>query len=285
MHFDKYQGAGNDFLVVAGDDASPADFRGAAERLCDRHFGVGGDGILLTGIRADGPFMHVVNADGSEPEMCGNGLRCVALHLYRAGEVDDTAFVVQTGAGPHHCTLTDIEGDAHGPFRAQVSIEMRVPSLIDPDLPTQDGGPFVEVAMPVKMAGGERTFSWTAVSMGNPHAVCFDDVGEARLEVGPLMERDAAFPSGVNVGFARMTGAQSMDLHVWERGAGWTLACGTGACAAAVAAVQTGRASRELPIEVRLPGGTLRIDVREPGSPVRMTGPAEYVFSGTARRD
>jgi diaminopimelate epimerase len=170
--------------------------------------------------------------------------------------------------------VVDASGD-----EGLVEVTMRVPSLVAAEIPLR-GEALIDATIDV--AG--RPLRGTAVSMGNPHFVTFDDVGESRLELGPRVGRDPRFPEGVNVGFARVDGPSAITLHVFERGAGWTRACGTGACAAAVAAVETGRAERNTPITVRLPGGTLTIVVGAPGEPVRMRGPARHVFDGETRR-
>ena len=205
--------------------------------------------------------------------MCGNGIRCVALHLSRTGHqalAEGAAVDIQTDAGPHRCRLIGQGEDA------QVEVLMRPPSLHPADLPVVAEGPLRDA--PFVLDG--RQLRLTAVSMGNPHAVVFEDFGLAPSALGPLLAADARFPEGVNVGFARLVGDGALELKVLERGAGWTRACGTGACAAAVAAVETGRIERGRPIDVTLPGGTLRIDVGEAGAPLGMTGPARHVFDG-----
>lgn len=266
--FSKYEGLGNDFLVVEQarfPEVTPA----LAAKLCDRHFGVGGDGVLITGLREGRPFMLVVNADGSRPEMCGNGLRCVALYLADRGLVRDVAFEVATEAGPHFVRITR---DERGP---SVEVRMRHASIDAADVLRGERGRYIDA--PFEVDG--QTLHLSAVSMGNPHAVTFDAVAD-RTSLGPRIEKDARFSAGANVGFAQLRGKDELDLVVWERGVGFTLACGTGACAAAVAAVESGRASRHAPITVHLPGGPLTIKVGEPGSPIEMTGPARKVFDG-----
>jgi diaminopimelate epimerase len=237
---------------------------------------VGADGVLFVERAADGFAMRVINADGSRAEMCGNGLRCVAFHLARTGRLAVGATVaLETDAGPHPSTVLGIDGTV-----ASVRIAMRPASLAPTDVPVLSDAPMIDV----ELRPLDATVHVTAVSMGNPHAVLFDDVGEARRELGPALQRDARFPKKANVGFARMLdqpGRRAMELFVYERGAGWTEACGTGACAAAVAAVETGRASRGQPIEVNLPGGPLEIVVGERSDRIRMTGPARHVFSGS----
>lgn len=269
LDFEKYEGLGNDFLIV-GDEAAHARVDPSlAVRLCDRHRGVGGDGVLLVGASSGRPFMRVLNADGSSPQMCGNGLRCVALYLVRTGQARSGApFEVDTDAGPHRVHVHEA-GD-----EGRVEVWMRAPSLAPSDLPLASDHRWIDEA--VEVAG--RLVRVTAVSMGNPHAVLFEEDTE-RDVLGPALERDARFPERVNVGFARRT-ERGLDLAVWERGVGWTMACGTGACAAAVAAVHTGRAERGRELAVRLPGGELAIVVGGEADPVRMIGPARHVFSG-----
>jgi diaminopimelate epimerase len=269
FRFFKYEGLGNDFLILEqgrGPQVTPA----VAARLCDRHFGVGGDGVLVTGFADGVPFMKVINADGSVPEMCGNGLRCVALYLVQRGLVNTSAFTIETDAGPHQVRVTR---DGRG---GKVEVAMRAASLESGEVLREGRGEFLDA--PFAVDG--TTVHVSAVSMGNPHAVLFDEVGDRQAELGPRIEKDTRFRAGANVGFARMRGRSAMDLRVWERGVGFTLACGTGACAAAVAAVETGRADRETPVEVFLPGGPLRIRVGTRGERIEMTGPARWVFEG-----
>lgn len=265
--FEKYEGLGNDFVVVEGTPAMLS--LDAVRAICDRHRGVGADGALFTGVSAGRPYMHVVNADGSHAEMCGNGLRCVALHLVRRGLVEDRSFEVDTDAGPHACRVLEVQD-------GRVEVSMRPASLAPESVPAIAATPLVDAEL---RAQGARV-RVTAVSMGNPHAVLFDAVGDARFDLGPAIQDHPTFPQRANVGFARMIGERAIELHVYERGAGWTEACGTGACAAAVAAVETKRAPRGVPIEVQLPGGSLEIVVGAPGERILMTGPARHVFSG-----
>lgn len=213
--------------------------------------------------------MRVFNADGSVPEMCGNGIRCVGLHLVRRGRARiGEPLAIDTDAGEHR-VLVHEAGD-----EGQVEVWMRAPSLEPADLPLRSERRWV--SEPIEVVG--RLVRVTAVSMGNPHAVLFDEDGE-RAVLGPALEVDPRFPERVNVGFAASS-ERGLELAVWERGVGWTMACGTGACAAAVAAVETGRAQRGRPLAVHLPGGPLSIVVGAEGEPVRMTGPARHVFTG-----
>ena len=272
--FSKYEGLGNDFVVVEGPEAAALGAE-LAQRICDRHRGVGADGVLRIGMSSQGrPSMQVINADGSVPEMCGNGLRCVALHLARTGRADGQAFEVDTAAGPHRCRV--LEPGRSGLRDAMVEVALRATSLEPSEVPVRAAAALRDA--PLELGG--RVLRWTAVSMGKPHAVTFDDPGPARVELAPLVQNAALFPRGVNVGFAQLRGPRAIELAVFERGAGWTEACGTGACAAAVAAVETGRAARGEALTVQLPGGALTIVVQQPGERVLMTGPARHVFDG-----
>jgi diaminopimelate epimerase len=267
--FSKYQGLGNDFVLVE-QARFPVLSAALARQLCDRHVGVGADGVLITGLRSGRPFMHVINADGSTPEMCGNGLRCVALYLLDSGLVREPQFEVVTDAGPH-VVRVGRQGRV-----AEVEVAMRPASLEASDVFRNERGRFVE--QPFELDGERLQF--TAVSMGNPHLVSFDELRGKEALLGPRIERDARLKSGANVGFARVRSPTELELTVWERGVGFTLACGTGACAAAVAAVETGRVARHVPLTVHLPGGALTIRVGELGAPISMSGPTVKVFDG-----
>jgi diaminopimelate epimerase len=259
LGFAKYEGLGNDFIVVDASDARVVDAE-RARRLCDRHFGIGGDGVLLvlppraSGSRAT---MQVINADGSQPEMCGNGVRCVALHLARRDGSSGASYVIDTGAGPLGCEV-ERDGDS-GRVRTSMG----------------KGHPEGEHAAD---AGGQRLI-FTRISMGNPHAVIFDvDLSlEAIDELGPRVS--AALPGGSNVEFAKREGPRAFNLVVWERGVGRTLACGTGAAATVVAAALSGRTPFDEPNAVRLPGGVLEIAVSR-DLEVHQRGPARLVFCG-----
>ena len=269
IRFYKYEGLGNDFLIIEREDLGYVRLTTKqAIALCDRHRGVGADGVLVLDVSA--PSMHVINSDGSVPEMCGNGVRCAALHLARRAAQDTLEVDVDTVAGPQSCRV-----ESHG-RSGSVTVQMRGASLSPHDIGLQSETPWLDE--PLRVASHDLHV--TAVSMGNPHAVTFDDVGEARFPLGDAFQRDARFLDGVNVGFVSEREGNSMRLDVLERGAGWTQACGTGAAAAAVAAVETGRATRGEPLSIRLPGGTLTITVREIGQPVQMEGPACFVFEG-----
>jgi diaminopimelate epimerase len=281
MRFAKYHGLGNDFLVVDLRGASAAEAEAAQEpkhviALCDRQFGVGGDGVLavLPSASADAR-MRVLNSDGSEAEMCGNGLRCVVKDLYDRGGMRKPEMAIETGAGVLTCAV-----DAQAGIARSVTVAMGMPRLLRSQIPM--AGPADErcVAQPLEIAGQTRPV--TCVSMGNPHAITFVDSRDEAIalakSVGTLVENHAWFPRRTNAEFAHQKSRREIDLVVWERGCGITLACGTGACATAVAAVITGRADEATPIRVHLLGGTLEIVVQPGLSGVAMTGPARHVF-------
>ena len=262
LGFFKYEGLGNDFVVVEVADpaAMPVD---AARGLCDRHRGVGGDGVILV-LPAVSPGatarMVVINADGSIPEMCGNGLRCVALHVARRNEIATGELLFDTDAGPKACTIDDRAG------AGLITIDMGIVRFLS------------DVAVDV---GGE---DWTFATgdAGNPHAIVFDAFTEPDIaRVGPVVATHARFPHGTNVEFARLRGPAAIDLVVWERGVGLTLACGTGACATVAVAVAKSLVQRGVEVTVTLPGGPLHITLDARGHAI-MRGPARLVFSGTA---
>lgn len=233
-----------------------------AQAICHRHRGVGADGVLVID---DTPSMVVWNADGSQAEMCGNGLRCVAWHRARTSRTPSKEATWTTGAGPHRAIV-------HGP--EDVEVFMAVPSFRPEDAGFLGTGPLIDAPVDI----GLVTCLVTAVGMGNPHAVLFGQSAE-RLTLGPAIQAASLFPQGVNVGFATSI-EEGFILNVLERGAGWTQACGTGACACGAAAVQSGLWERGRPMEVRLPGGALTITIFGDDEPASMRGPARHVFDG-----
>jgi diaminopimelate epimerase len=267
----KYQGAGNDFVMTLDlEDARPLEAN-RVRALCDRRYGIGADGsIRVTRGRNGRPFMDYRNADGSLAEMCGNGIRCVALFLHEMGEQTGTSFDVETRSGVRHVELASHD---------RVTVDMGEPNFTKAAIPMR--GPAWETFLDqVLDLGGGLTVRATALSMGNPHLVLFVEDDPERYHVahiGPVLERDDRFPEGTNVEFARV-GTDDITARVWERGSGETMACGSGACAIAVAANETGLADRRS--TVRFPGGLLEVERRE-GGPVRLTGPAARVFETT----
>ena len=258
MHITKMQGLGNDYIYLNCLEAVPEDLPGLAVRLSDRHFGVGGDGLIAIRPGVTGDFsMDMYNADGSRGAMCGNGIRCVGKYVYDKGLTRKTCLTIDTGAGPRALELHLRRGRVD-----QVTVDMGEPRVL----------PSVELE-----AEGEVFSAWP-VEVGNPHAVIFcPDPREVPLErVGPVLERSPLFPGRVNVEFAAPRDGDRLDVRVWERGSGLTLACGTGACAVLAAGVKTGRCGRRA--SVHLPGGVLELDWRREDGHIRMTGPAVTVF-------
>jgi diaminopimelate epimerase len=290
LPFTKVEGLGNDFVVVdlrarAGSkEAVAVQDPEAVRRICDRHFGVGGDGVLavlppLPGSSGDAR-MRVLNADGSEAEMCGNGIRCVAKVLYETDPaLRKPVLAIDTGAGRLACEMNASDGRVDS-----VTVEMGRPRFTRDEIPLSPGGAarVTREAIHLDRLGDHRTFRFTAVSMGNPHAVIFvDDPAEDLMALakrfGPVLEVAPSFPRRTNVELARVRGGE-IDLVVWERGCGITLACGTGTCATVVAAAVEERLPRGREVPVHLPGGTLFITVAPDDSGVRMRGPANVVF-------
>ena len=272
MIFWKYQGLGNDFILFEDLDLKAPTDPETIRKLCDRRFGIGGDGILY--VRPDGEadaFMKVMNSDGSEAEMCGNGIRCVAKHLYDFAIAPSEKMRINTLAGIKEIEVKVAEGEV-----TEASVNMGAPRLDCPDIPMRCEGQFVDGTLDVdglKIVG-------TAVSMGNPHFITFQDLSDEQVRaLGPRIEAHPLFPRRTNVEFVRPVDGR-LDVQVFERGAGWTYACGTGACATAVAAGLKDIAPPGHDVKVRLPGGDLTINVKKDLSMVRMTGPATRVFQG-----
>jgi diaminopimelate epimerase len=260
QRFTKYEGLGNDFLVVDASGDTAVDAARAAV-LCNRHFGVGADGVLLVTPPSSSHArarMVLLNADGSRSEMCGNGIRCVALHLARSDGASGASYVIDTDVGPLLCEVSR-DGDL-----GHVATSLGRGALLGEYHTELEG----------------RALTFTRVSMGNPHAVAFDTELDTRAidRVGAAVCQK--LPGGANVEFAKLYTDREIDLVVWERGVGRTLACGTGAAATIVAAATSGRAPFNQPIAVRLPGGVLEVSVARGSLEVRQRGPARMVFSG-----
>lgn len=275
LKFVKMEGLGNDYVYVdCFRQPIPQDPAALARVITDRHFGVGGDGLILVcpSDKADAR-MRMFNADGSESEMCGNGVRCVAKLVHDHGLATKPRLTIETGRG----VLTlDLEIES-GKTR-RVRVDMGEPILEAARIPTTLAGNPPVLA---DLAVGGRTLALTCVSMGNPHAVCFVDsiTDELVLGMGPQVENHPAFPRRVNVEFVRVDNPGEFTMRVWERGSGETLACGTGACAVAVAGVLTGKLNRKVVGHLR--GGDLLLEWDQATNHVFMTGPAVEVFQGT----
>ncbi|MBV6456989.1 MAG: Diaminopimelate epimerase [Fimbriimonadaceae bacterium] len=270
--FAKMHGIGNDFVVVDGVRAhyDGASWQEIAQLICDRRFGVGSDGLILIEKPCPELFqMRMWNPDGSESEMCGNGIRCVARYIANEGLSRESTIPIETGAGRLQLELLS---------NGEVRVDMGYARLNPLDIGIEgfNGETFIDQAV----SAANQVFRGTAVSMGNPHLVIFvEDVAQVPLETwGPALEVQPLFRSRTNVHFVQVKDREHLIQRTWERGAGPTLACGTGACACGVAAFLNGLAERDA--EVRLPGGYLHVSYKEDGR-VFMTGPARTVFTGT----
>ncbi|MBE9199181.1 MULTISPECIES: diaminopimelate epimerase [unclassified Nodularia (in: cyanobacteria)] len=271
----KYHGLGNDFILVDNRASSlPLVTPEQAIKLCDRHFGIGADGVIfaLPGEHGADYTMRIFNSDGSEPEMCGNGIRCLGRFIadLEGESRNKDSYRIHTLAGVMTPQLM-----ADG----QVKVDMGLPRLLAEEIPTTLGSTDTKVInQPLEVA--DQTWEVTCVSMGNPHCITFvSDVAAIPLEIiGPQFEHHPAFPQRINTEFIQVVSRDYVKMRVWERGAGITLACGTGACAALVAGVLTGNCDRIATVE--LPGGCLQIEWSELDQRVYMTGPAERVFTG-----
>ncbi|MBQ1809388.1 MAG: diaminopimelate epimerase [Selenomonas sp.] len=271
--FTKWQGCGNDFVLFDCRQDVPADYAKLAQQVCDRHYGVGADGILVVLPSDCADFrMRIFNTDGSEAEMCGNGIRCFARYIYDFGLTDKTCFTVETGAGVLVPEIILENGQVTG-----VKVDMGEPHLLGEEIPVTgfDGQRVIDE--PLTVDG--KTYRMTAVSMGNPHCVIFVDDAEnfPIYELGRQFESHVLFPKKTNTEFVEVKDRRHVRMRVWERGAAVTLACGTGSCATVVAGILNDKLDREA--EVQLDGGRLIVKWAE-NNHVFMTGPAELVFSG-----
>ncbi|MEG4107796.1 diaminopimelate epimerase [Microcoleus sp. S13_C5] len=274
IEFAKYHGLGNDFILIDNRHSSePVITPEQAVDLCDRHFGIGADGVIfaLPGQNDTDYTMRIFNSDGSEPEMCGNGIRCLAKFIADLeGSEAKTQYRIHTLAG---VITPELRSDG------QVKVDMGVPRLLAAEIPTTLAAADAKaIDVPIEVA--DKSWSVTCVSMGNPHCITFvEDVAAIALEtVGPKFEHNKAFPQRTNTEFIQVVRSDYVKMRVWERGAGVTLACGTGACAAVVAGVLVGKCDRATAVE--LPGGVLEIEWAEVSGRIYMTGPAQRVFTG-----
>ena len=273
LQFTKMQGLGNDYVYV---DCTKKKLENASEvavKVSDRHFGIGSDGLILINASSVADFeMEMYNADGSRGEMCGNGIRCVAKYVYDYGLTDQTHISVETLGGIKYLDLTVEEGRVR-----QVRVDMGRPMLCPAEIPVIANGESV-IDMPIEVDGTE--YWMTAVGMGNPHTVVFvEDVDGLEIEqIGPKFEHHPCFPNRVNTEFVKVLDRNTVKMRGWERGSGETLACGTGACAVAVACILNGLTENK--VTVQLLGGDLLIEWDREADKVYMTGPAEVVFDG-----
>ncbi|WJX84525.1 diaminopimelate epimerase [Trifolium repens] len=282
LHFAKYHGLGNDFVLIDNRDSSePKISSEKAVQICDRNFGVGADGVIfvLPGINGTDYTMRIFNSDGSEPEMCGNGVRCFAKFVSQLESLHGRhSFTIHTGAG---LIVPEVLEDGN------VRVDMGEPILKASDVPTKLTPNKDQAVVKAEINVDGIIWNVTCVSMGNPHCLTFSNnetqnllVDELKLaEIGPNFEHHEMFPARTNTEFVQVLSDSHLKMRVWERGAGATLACGTGACATVVAAVLEGRAGRNCTVD--LPGGPLQIEWKEKDNHVYMTGSAELVYYGS----
>lgn len=275
IKFTKMHGAGNDYIYLDATRDTPLDFPELSRRMSDVHFGIGSDGLVaIVGSEVADFRMRMFNPDGSEAEMCGNASRCVGKYVYERGLTDKTVVTLETLAGIKVLHLHVSNGTVES-----VTVDMGAPVTVPAEVPVVSSNPSLMVAEEVEVSG--KTFAITAVSMGNPHGVIFvDEITDGLvLGHGPELETASIFPRKANIEFAKVIDRHTIEMRVWERGTGETFACGTGACATAVAAVLNGLADRE--VEMRLRGGTLLINWDAESGHVLMTGPAVFVCDGS----
>lgn len=283
MKFTKMQGCGNDYIYINGSEEEiPQESKSEiVKRISDRHFGIGGDGVIfINPVTAtddnNKPIadfeMEMYNADGTRAEMCGNGIRCVAKFVYDKGLTNDTAISIVSAGDIKYLDLTVSEGKV-----SSVKVNMGAPILRSNDIPVVSEREEV-VGELIEVLG--KDYEMTCVSMGNPHAVVFlDDIANLNIEeIGPHFENHIRFPKRMNTEFVKVIDEHTVEMRVWERGAGETLACGTGACATVVACILNGLTSEE--VTVKLLGGELNVLWDRKENLIYMTGPAETVFEG-----
>lgn len=271
MKFTKVHGLGNDFVVIDGREDAISDYAPLARFLCERRTGIGADGLLVVCESENSDIrMRVINADGSEADMCGNGLRAFSKFVYERGMVQKPEFEVETPAGVMRPKLAIERGVVSG-----ISVDMGKPSFDRADIPMRGDGTFIMQ----KIESCGRSFCATSLLMGVPHTAVFTDDALTidLMKYGADIERNELFPKGTNVNFVHVIDRQNIELRTWERGCGATLACGTGSCASAAASALSGLTKRS--VNARLALGTLQIDWKEDGR-IIMTGPASIVFDG-----
>ncbi|MDI6602329.1 MAG: diaminopimelate epimerase [Thermoanaerobacteraceae bacterium] len=270
MKFVKMQGIGNDFIIIEDSELNGIDAIGLAKSLCERHFGIGADGLILVcSSEKYDARMRIINSDGSEAEMCGNGIRCFAKYIYDRGIVTKKKMEIETLAG---VVKPEVFTDDTGRVKT-VKVDMGKPNLDREKIPVRGKGSLINEELTVL----DKTFNISSVNTGVPHTVIFtDDIEAFPVEIyGPKIEKNDQFPYGTNVNFAQVVDRGDLKVRTWERGAGLTLACGSGACAAAYISHLMGYTDSR--VQVSLPGGDLFVEIEDN---IYMTGPCEEVFSG-----
>lgn len=275
MKFTKMHGAGNDYIYVNCFEETIKDRSKTAIKVSDRHFGIGSDGLIcIDPSDVADCKMDMYNADGSQGKMCGNGVRCVAKFAYDNGIAKKDEIAVETLSGIKYIKVAVRDGKVY-----EATVNMGEPILKPADIPAKFDG---EEAVNVPLTVGGKTYGVTPVSMGNPHCITYvDDVYAIEIEkIGPLFEHHEAFPERVNTEFIHVVSPEKLEMRVWERGSGETLACGTGACASVVASVLNGYCKKDTLITVKLLGGELKIKWSSEDNKIYMTGPAATVCTG-----
>lgn len=275
MDFVKMHGLGNDFVFIEDKTGQDKDYTALARAMCNRHTGIGADGlIVIVDSRVADVRMRIINSDGSEAEMCGNGIRCFAKYVYDNGIIEKKRFTVETPAGIMEPEIT-VGADNKAEL---ITINMGRPSFNRSEIPMEGAEDRV---LNEDLCVNGANWKITSLLMGVPHTVTYvDDVDTVDIEkIGPLFEKHEAFPKHTNINFAQQMDDRTVKVRTWERGAGATLACGTGSCSVAVASFLNGRTGRE--VDIQLPLGTLHIEYREEDGNVYMTGPAAVSFTGT----
>lgn len=268
MKFTKMHGNGNDFIVIEDLNDNIKDEETLAKTLCDRHFGIGADGILIVKKSQKAHIqMVIINSDGSYAAMCGNGIRCFAKYVYDMGLVKQEKILIETGDGVKNAFLTIVNGKAEG-----IRIKMGSPSFDAKHIPALSE----EEIINEKLKAGDKEYYITSMLMGVPHTVILGRLDDFDVQEGRIIEKHNMFPKGTNVNFCEVLNSEEIKVKTWERGAGPTLACGTGSCAAVIAANKLGFVCEK--VKVWIPGGSLLIELDKDG--VYMTGPAAVVFSG-----
>ncbi len=273
MKFTKMQGLGNDYVYVNGFEEKIEDPSKVAIQVSDRHFGIGADGLICINPSKVADFeMAMYNADGSRGEMCGNGIRCVGKYVYDKGLTDKSRVSVETLGGIKYLDFTIVDGEV-----ATVKVDMGSPILEPMNIPVVAEG---KTCVAQSITVDNMEYEMTCVSMGNPHAVIYiSDVAGLEIEkIGPKFENHERFPNRVNTEFARVINRNTVEMRVWERGSGETLACGTGACAVAVSSILNGYTENK--VTIKLLGGDLEIEWDRDANAIHMTGPAKIVFDG-----
>lgn len=274
IHFTKMHGAGNDYIYIDATKETPSDLPLLARKMSDVHFGIGSDGLVAIMLSDVADFrMRMFNSDGSEAEMCGNATRCIAKYVYEKGLTDKEVVTLETLAG-----IIILHLDVEDGVVVSVTVDMGAPELTPAKIPVASSDPDIKISELENF--GDFSYHVTGVSMGNPHAVIFVDeiTDEQVLGRGPLLEVAGIFPRKANIEFAKVVDRNTIDMRVWERGTGETFACGTGACATAVAAVLNNLTDRK--VVLRLRGGNLTIFWDPETDHVMMTGPAAFICDG-----